>query len=194
MTTAERYPTQPPEGRDVLQILDDMVPEQAERLAYDEINDADDEMLQLEVGIMWNIDPELLRPDESVRIGVCHEDGRYRLGDLLKRTYDIDALPMAFIELKVDKEGASFSSSAYVLESGDIVAQVDTSIEEEDVLSEDSEDCFEFAEQLGFGRQWTKALYGADSAGTNVTSELMTLDEAQTSKLYHFLNTLADRV
>lgn len=194
MTTAENYPTQPPQGRDVLQLLDEMVPDRTELLAYDEIDDTAEEILQFGVGRMWNIDPELLRPDESVRIGVCHEEGRYRLGELLKRTYGIDALPMAFIEFKIDKEGASFSSSAYVLESGEIAAQLDTAIDEEDVLSEDSEACFEFADQLGFGRQWTKALYGAEVAGTNVTSELVTLDEAQTTKLYHFLNTLADRV
>lgn len=195
MFAAERSPQETPQARDILALVDDMVPEGAEELAYDEPENGDDSVRRIDVGLMWNVDPDQLRDGESVRICICNEEGRYNLGALLNKQHGVEALPLSFIELKREKKGASFSSMVYVLENGDITALVDTYIDGDDALSEESEDCYDFADQLGFGALWTRALYrSAEETEAARTSEFLALDDEQKRSLHTFLNSLADRV
>lgn len=193
MFAAEHSPHEPPQARDLLAVITDMVPEAAEELAYDE--PANDDIRQLDVGLIWDVDRKQLRAGESARICLCNEEGRYNLGALLQKQHGIEVLPLAFVELKSEQPGASFTSMMYVLENNEVKALLDTSIEDEDILSEDSEDCFDFAERLGFGAQWTKAMFRAAEDGDDTrTSQLVDLSDEQKVRFHTFLNSLADRV
>lgn len=201
MTTPEFEPNSKTEFQDLLELVHQIMPSEAERLAYDDDTvdtavepDDETEIAGVEVGNIWDVDPGLLREGESVSVCVCSEQGRYHLGALLRAEHNIEPLPVAFIELKVEREAASFSAMAYLLESGAVAALVDTAMDEDAVLSEESEDCFDFANQLGLGSQWAKAMFQVVNPGMNTTSEVIDLDGNQIEKLYGFLNPLENRV
>lgn len=194
MFAAERSPHEAPQARDILSVIDELLPETAAELAYDEPQNGE-EVRQIDVGRIWQVTPEDLRPGESVQICLCNEDGRYNLGAVLNKEHGIEALPLAFIELKSEQKTTSFTSMVYVLENGGLMALIDTYMVSEDALSEESEDCYDFAEQLGFGEQWTRAMFrSAEDGSESRMSELVTLNDEQKTRLHTFLNSLADRV
>lgn len=194
MIAAEQSPLETPQVHDFLTVIDDLRPDSAQELTYDETNGGEGDAHQVDVGLLWEVDADDLRAGESVRICLCNEPGRYNLGAVLRTEHGIEALPLAFIELKTEQEGASFSSMAYILEDGEVTALLDTRLLGEAALSEDSQDCYEFAAQLGFGDHWTRAMFAAENDGPNTTSQLVGLNDTQKTELYSFLNSVANRV
>lgn len=195
MYKPESAPPNKPEFKNLLSLVHQLMPEDAKLLAYDEDQGGtSEEVRAAAVGLIWEIDNSNLQDGESAKLCVCDEDGRYRLGALLNKVHGIETLPLAFIELSIVRPDASFSSMSYILESGEVRALVDTSIIDDTVLLDDSEDCFDFADNLGLGGEWTKAMFQAIQPGRNTISEVIKLNPHQIERLYSFLNPEDNRV
>lgn len=195
MSSHEYEPIHKPEFQDLWGLVHELVPTEAELLAYDEEDGGTpEEAAAAEVGRIWNIDQSNLREGESVTLCVCNEEGRHRLGALLKAEYGMEDLPVGFIEISIKRPEASFSSMVYLMETGVVMAAIDTSVVDDAVLLDDSEDCYDFADSLGLGSQWAKAMFQAVDPGVNTTNEAVDLNSYQIEQVYSFLNPLENRV
>lgn len=202
MQSYERNPADRAMFHDLVSLVYEIRPnDEAEHLdlyetAGDLFSREDEEVAgeEFRVGYVWDETPDILRDGESIRLCICDEEGRYSLGALLRSEYGVDQLPIAFVEFLIEKPTASFATVAYLLESGEVAALIETAMNADEVLSEESEACFDFANQLGLGSYWAKAMFNAFNSGTNTTEEMVGLDSSQVEKLHGFLNHLKNRV
>lgn len=163
-------------------------------LFFDEPGEEDVEVTEPRVGMTREFPAEILSPDETVRVTLYDESGRYTMRAYLKAEHDVGALPLGHIELAKNSGSTSFQAVFYLFENGRSIARLNWGLSDaEDVWSEEAEAGFEFAATIGFGSEWTRFLLASGGEACH-QEKIVGVGNNRARQLLKFLNTIQDNV
>ena len=164
-----------------------------EQLYWDSLGGTADDAEGTEIGVHWAFPDDELEEGELVRLAVYNESGRYAMQELLKEERETLATPLGHVELEKITDVARFTVVVYAFDDGTAAARLDCRLIGDEVLSEDSESCFEFADSVGMGNEWTRFMFRSQE-GDCREEFFVELDDGRANQLVNFLNSLEDRV
>lgn len=183
----------PPLFRGLNDVIHRVVSKEGEQLYWDNLAEGTDEAERLEIGVTRAFPESELEEGEMVRFAVYNETGRYAVQELLRDERDTSSVPLGHVELEKDSDVARFTAIVYIFEDATAAARLDCRLISDEVLSQESEDCFEFAESIGMGSEWTRFMFRS-LEGDYREEFFVELENGQARQLADFLNTLEDKV
>lgn len=189
----EPQPLDPELFRELNDVMHRAVAEDSEQLYWDSLSGSADEAEGVEMGVYWAFPEDELDDGELVRFAVYNESGRYAMQNLLKEERDTLAAPVGHVELEKMTDVARFTAVIYAFEDGTATARLDCRLIGDEVLSEDSESCFDFADSIGMGNEWTRFMFRSQE-GDCREEFFIELDDGRANQLANFLNSLEDKV
>jgi hypothetical protein len=181
---------------DVMDITNQLIRSDAEPLYHDEFLSEDAEYPEgIDVGLVWRMPEGNLKDDLSVSVALYSDDGRYSVKELIKDQLDAEGLPLGHVVLTKENDSCEVAATMYVFDSGDIAARLECGTDVDEILSEDSQACYELLESVGLGSAWVNFMFTASEADGSFYHEIATkLDESSAIRLISFLTSVKDRV